>query len=804
MSPNSTVEKLKQRIEILENELKSCQREKERLSTRNRYLESVFHHAPDAIVTMDASHRIIDWSPGAQRLFGYSSDEVKGKDLDDVVTFQDVRDEARNNTRKVLSGQFIHPQECVRLTKKNEQVHVIASGAPIIIDGELHGVIAMYTDITQRKISEKALKVAKESLQNILDSIPADIYVADMTSYEVLFMNQNMKESFGRDCQGDICWKAFRSGKEPCPHCTNPLLLDDEGKPAGLKTWEGYNPVNGKWYVNYDRAIAWTDGRTVRIQIAVDISDRKQTEVKLLESEEKYRKLIETTSSGYWELDGDEVTVDVNEALCRLLGYAREEIIGKKPFDFVDEINLPIFYQNIARTAQKLNRSYEIELIKKDGTPVYAHFDSTSLFNTDGQVSGSFAFVVDLTERIKAEEMVHEAKKQAESANQAKSAFLANMSHEIRTPLNGIMGMLQILFETPLNQEQKDFIDIALVSARNLLTVINDVLDLSKVEAGKLVVDKEDFDLELVLTTVSETVRPQVEEKSNSLVYHIDPSVPRTVQGDPARLRQILFNLVGNAAKFTSRGTIRIDVDPLQMPTPQGGSRLPHCKLEPDQIVLLFTVSDTGIGIPDDKVEKVFLPFSQADDTIASKHSGTGLGLAIVKRLVDLMGGNLAMESQEGQGTTIYFCIPFGHVRHETREAPESGEGQKEETAQRCRILVAEDDEASRKTLQLMLQKQGHFVQCVQNGREALEIVAQDRFDCILMDVQMPVLDGVEATKRIRASKLNFNTIPIIALTAYAMSGERERFLEAGMDDYVPKPVNHNDLLETLKRNLTD
>jgi len=284
----------------------------EEIRERGMFLESVLYHAPDAIITMDAVHQVVDWNPGAEKMFGYSPAEAIGRQLDDLVAGQAHKNEAGAKTRQVLSGQRVEAFETVRYHKDGTPLHVIAAGSPILVDGDLKGVVAVYTDITDRVKAEQALHTSHQRFLTVMDSIDATIYVADMETYEILFMNRNMIESFGQDMTGDICWKAFRGEAGPCPTCNNHLLVDDRGRPTGVQTWKGQNPVNKRWYINYDRAIEWTDGRLVRLQIAVDITDSQKME----EAFERARKMeaIGTLAGG--------IAHDFNNLLTGIQGYA--------------------------------------------------------------------------------------------------------------------------------------------------------------------------------------------------------------------------------------------------------------------------------------------------------------------------------------------------------------------------------------------------------------------------------------------------------------------------------------------------
>ncbi len=495
-----------------------------------------------------------------------------------------------------------------------------------------------------------------------------------------------------------------------------------------------------------------------------------------------------------------------NPAAERILGYTSSEVIGQDlhglivPARYRDGFNAGFLRFQQTGQGAALGKTHDLEAIHKDGQEIPVQI-SLSAIETNGAWH-AVGILRDTTERKFADEALRQATARAseqaakaELANQAKSEFLANMSHEIRTPMNGVIGMTEQLLDSALTSQQRHCAEVIRDSSEALLNLINGILDLSKVEAGKLDLEVLDFDISAVFNHLTRIFAQQARNKGLEFITTIDPDVPRALRGDPGRLRQVLVNLAGNAVKFTATGVVTVRVG------------LADAAL--GAIGLRFVVSDTGIGIAADKQALLFEKFSQADVSTTRHYGGSGLGLAISKQLVQLMGGDIGVESTEGHGTSFWFTLPLAQSLSLTQlnpnplqpTAPAIGKLPTWQGLRALLALLAEDNIINQKVAVGFLQKLGLRVDVVGNGSDACQALTSEVYDVVFMDLQMPVMDGLDATRLLRSSQATINPgLPVIAMTANAMVGARQQCLEAGMNDYITKPVTTRSLAHVLEK----
>jgi signal transduction histidine kinase/CheY-like chemotaxis protein len=526
---------------------------------------------------------------------------------------------------------------------------------------------------------------------------------------------------------------------------------------------------------------------------------RQEAENRLAEREHIFRIVADNSSN--WEFwDGpDMVCRWVSPACARISGYPPDVFLGPDRItirDLLHPEDCPIWddHLNAPGAQDAVHGELHLRLIHRDGHLVHIGHVCSRITGLGGEPLGRRGSNRDITEQYRYEQELRRAKEMADAGNRAKSEFLANMSHEIRTPVSGVVGMLELLKTTELSAEQQEYVEMAVRAAGRLGRLLGDILDLSKVESGTLVLQQTPFELEEVRQAVLDVFGPMARKKNLALSVALAPGLPARVQGDPVRLRQILLNLVGNAVKYTDTGFVHVSI---------AAAAADFRPVPGTSFELAFVVSDTGRGIPAHKLNDIFSPFVQTETALESRQGGVGLGLAIVKRLVELMGGRIFVCSAQGEGATLRVTLPLLALaaqpaltaKPELPAEPSLG-------PVGLVALVVEDDAMNLLAVERMLQKVGYAVLTARNGRQALELLADNPVDIVLMDVQMPVMDGLEATRRIRADQSGrFDpAVPVIALTAYAMTGDRERFLASGMDDYLAKPVKVSEMLDCMQR----
>ena len=638
----------------------------------------------------------------------------------------------------------------------------------------------------------------------IIDFIPDAILAIDLNG-TVIAWNRAMEELTGI-LATDILGKGNYEYALPIYGIRRPTLADLALKPDAVTEGKYLNvrrdgkSISGEIYISYFRkggSYIWgkaaplynSSGNVIgAIESIRDITERKLVEEDLRRSQEKYHSIFENSILGLYQSIPGGRYLSVNPAFARLFGYSCPEEMMACVSDIGHQLYVnPEDRQRAIKQLieQGFLEGFELEVQRRDGTKFWVSMNTKIGQDENGlHYDGT---VEDITKRKRAEEMLLASKEAAEAATKSKSEFLANMSHEIRTPMNAVIGMTDLLLDEDLTTNQKEYVETIRSSGEALLDIINDILDISKIEEGMMELEHQPFSLQRCIKESIDLGAENRAKKGLELEYRIEDNIPAVVLGDFARLRQILVNLISNAVKFTEKGNISITVSGRE--------------IKGDRYEIHFSVKDTGIGIPEDKADRLFQLFSQVDASTARRYGGTGLGLAISKKLVQMMNGKIWVESRIGAGSTFHFTIEVPPTINSPIDAGKSIFCPKayfyRDPDQSMRILLAEDNMVNQRVALCMLTKLGLQGDVACNGHEVLKALERHSYDVVLMDVQMPGMDGLETTKAIRQ---RWSDGPrIIAMTASALKGDREMCLEAGMDDYISKPVRIEELAKALR-----
>lgn len=531
-----------------------------------------------------------------------------------------------------------------------------------------------------------------------------------------------------------------------------------------------------------------------QLELEMQNDELQRTQSELKDSRNAYLQLFDFAPNGYVSLDRNAVVQKANLTAAELLGLPRQFLVGRPLITYISSQDHERFFSMLSRAFEEgSDEDFEITMLCRGRRSrlVKLTFQTLHFLEDEGQAKCLCA-LEDVTDLRENERNLELSLEMAEQASHAKSEFLANMSHEIRTPISGVMGMLQLIEGEVRGTALAKYADLGIDSCKRLVELVSDILDLSRIEAGKLEFKPELFRLATTMKSIEQVFKVSAEEKGLRMNCRMDPECPETIISDSGRLHQILNNLVGNSLKFTDSGTIEVDVWSLP-------------SLDKNKVRLLFRVSDTGIGVPDEYQSNLFTPFTQVDGGYSRKFQGAGLGLSIVRQLVEMMEGNICINSKVGVGTDIYFTIQAGLSEAISEEGEKKYAGNVP-TFKGKKALVAEDDMINSLAVRTYLEKSEFDVRVVENGRQALDALKAEPFDVVLMDVQMPIMDGMSAVQAIRKGEAGQDRadVPVVALTAYAMASEQRKFLKAGMDECMVKPVERAELLLVIKHILDE
>ena len=646
------------------------------------------------------------------------------------------------------------------------------------------------------RASEKQMRQQNQFLTTIIDALTHPFYVISVKDYHIIMANKAARKLSPTTCR--TCYELTHHRDTPCSDdehiCPlNEVLRTGEAVQIEQIHYDAENNIRNVEVFAYP--VTDETGEIIQmIEYSIDVTEQREIELQV----RKLSRAVEQSAASVVITDTEGCIEYVNPKFVEITGYTQEEAIGENPRILKANLTPDTVYEDLWKTISKgAEWRGELHNKKKNGDLYWEEAYISPIFDDNGQIMNYLGIKQDITERKRKQTELSEAKEAAEAATLIKSEFLANMSHEIRTPMNGIIGMTSLLLDSPLDPEQYHQMLIIRNSGNTLLTIINDILDFSKIEAGQLELENLPFNLRTCIEGAVDLLAQTAQDKSLELTYLINENCPNNIVGDVTRLRQILVNLLSNAIKFTPEGEISLCV------RNAGAENIPG---EDEHINLHFSVRDTGIGIPLDRVKILFQSFTQVDASTTRKFGGTGLGLAISRELTEKMGGSMWVDSQIDKGSTFHFSILVKAATMPPEEAVKSdkriGKVISTDIAKNHprHILLAEDNLVNQKVASSILGKMGYRVDVVSNGCEAVDALMLREYDVVFMDIQMPEMDGTEATRLIR-EKIHKDKQPrIIAMTANAMAGDREKYLDLGMDDYISKPINPNDLVQVLLR----
>jgi two-component system, sensor histidine kinase and response regulator len=772
---------------------------------------STFEAAGAGIALCDVEGRFVRVNRTFSDITGYSDEELNGESYR-LITHPDDLDKDRLQIQQILRREIASYSIEKRYIRKDGEIVWVALSTSLERDlrGNPSRLIAVIQDISERCRLEDELRKAKERLDVAVRGSNLTVWEFDMPDGRIENCTANfinVWEPLGYD--PDDAPVAFSDALAFVIHPDDqPRVWSELGDALG---GTGHDFQCEYRVRRHDGTFRWTlargtimrdpHGMPVRfVGSSVDITELKAIEAALRESEARFRGTFENAAVGMAHVNPQGQLVRVNEKYTEILELSHDSLVGQRLVDVTHPDDVSATEQSLRKLYSGQIQSYSKEkrMIRSSGQPIWVDMSVSFQRGLDGAPLHSIAVVQDISMRKQLEMELREAKDAAEAANRAKDEFLANVSHEIRTPMNAILGMSELVLDTPLASDQRIALETVKSAADSLLHLINDLLDFSKIEAGRVQLEAEGFSLRAVLGETLRALAVRAQRKGLELKTVVQPSVPDALVGDWAKLRQVVLNLVGNAIKFTERGEVGVTVRLEDAPVPSG------------QVMLAFAVSDTGIGISRDKQQAIFRAFEQADSSTTRKYGGTGLGLTISAQLAKLMGGLVTVESELGQGSVFTFTALLGlrqdrdrtgsddpielAPRSTARARPPTTAGVGKATAV-LKVLVAEDNEFNARFIQALLSRRGHRVHLVSDGLAALAATEADHFDMLLLDVHMPKLDGFEVITAIREREsISGRRLFVVALTARSRSEDRERCLAAGMDGFLVKPVRANDL----------